>query len=293
MPVEAAQALVDLARIARPVGAAQQGLRAGLRAIDLLKAAPRNDVGARDLAGAYLFVGATLPRRGQSRRGAAVLSGGRSSSAPPSRPRSAGSSGPAPSARALAELALRSSRLTRPRPSRPRRRSSSSSSSSRTSPRPASISVVAAPSATSCSPSRWWATSSATPGNNAAAAQALNRARPGRARPGRDRARAGRRGTRSATSRWTSPTSRRRCATSTRRSGSRPRPTTRTYVMWAHQRHRTRAFPGGTVRRGPGGLQGSGDAGRGPARLAPGRGACGAASWRTSRRCTTARSSAR
>jgi CHAT domain-containing protein len=58
MPVEAAQALVDLARIARPVGAVQQGVRAGLRAIDLLKAAPRNDAVLDDLAGAYLFVGA-------------------------------------------------------------------------------------------------------------------------------------------------------------------------------------------------------------------------------------------
>ncbi len=58
MPVEAAQALADLARIARSVGVAQQGLRAGLRAIDLLKAAPRNDTVLTDLAGAYLFVGA-------------------------------------------------------------------------------------------------------------------------------------------------------------------------------------------------------------------------------------------
>jgi CHAT domain-containing protein len=58
LPIEAAQALVDLARIARPVGAIQQGLRAGLRAIDLLKGAPRNDVLLADLAGAYLFVGA-------------------------------------------------------------------------------------------------------------------------------------------------------------------------------------------------------------------------------------------
>ncbi len=58
MPVEAAQALTDLARIARPVGAVQQGLRAGLRAIDLLKAAPRNDAVLGDLASAYLFVGA-------------------------------------------------------------------------------------------------------------------------------------------------------------------------------------------------------------------------------------------
>ena len=58
MPVEAAQALADLARIARPVGAVQQGLRAGLRAIDLLKTAPRNDTVLGDLVGAYLFVGA-------------------------------------------------------------------------------------------------------------------------------------------------------------------------------------------------------------------------------------------
>ena len=58
MPVEAAQALIDLARIARPVGAVQQGLRSGLRAIDLLKAAPRNDAILTDQANAYLFVGA-------------------------------------------------------------------------------------------------------------------------------------------------------------------------------------------------------------------------------------------
>ncbi len=58
MPVEAAQALADLARIARPAGVVQQGLRAGLRAIDLLKAAPRNDAVLADLAGVYLFVGA-------------------------------------------------------------------------------------------------------------------------------------------------------------------------------------------------------------------------------------------
>lgn len=58
MPVEAAQALSDLARIARPVGVVQQGLRAGLRAIELLKPRPRNDTVLADLAGAYLFVGA-------------------------------------------------------------------------------------------------------------------------------------------------------------------------------------------------------------------------------------------
>jgi CHAT domain-containing protein len=57
MPVEAAQALVDLARLARAVGATQQGLRAGLRAIELLTASPRNNVMLGDLAGAYLFVG--------------------------------------------------------------------------------------------------------------------------------------------------------------------------------------------------------------------------------------------
>ncbi len=57
MPVEAAQALVDLARIARPAGAVQQGLRAGLRAIDLLKGAPRNDAMLGDQANASLFVG--------------------------------------------------------------------------------------------------------------------------------------------------------------------------------------------------------------------------------------------
>ncbi len=37
---------------------AQPGLRAGLRAIDLLKAAPRNDAVLADLASVYLFVGA-------------------------------------------------------------------------------------------------------------------------------------------------------------------------------------------------------------------------------------------
>jgi CHAT domain-containing protein len=57
MPVEAAHALVDLARIARPVGAAQQGLRAGLRAVELLKTAPRNDFVLGDLSNAHLFVG--------------------------------------------------------------------------------------------------------------------------------------------------------------------------------------------------------------------------------------------
>ena len=57
MPAEAAQALVDLARIARSVGAVQQGLRGGLRAIDLLKGLPRNDAVLGDQANTYLFVG--------------------------------------------------------------------------------------------------------------------------------------------------------------------------------------------------------------------------------------------
>ncbi len=56
---------VEAARIARSIGAAQPGIRAGLRAIELLKAAPRNDVVLGDLANAYMFTGVALPLRGQ------------------------------------------------------------------------------------------------------------------------------------------------------------------------------------------------------------------------------------
>ena len=57
MPLEAAAALVEVARASRPIGTLQVGIRAGLRAIDLLKAAPRNDVTLNDLGNAYLFTG--------------------------------------------------------------------------------------------------------------------------------------------------------------------------------------------------------------------------------------------
>jgi CHAT domain-containing protein len=57
MPIEAAQALIDVARVGRFVGAVQQGLRGGLRAIELLKAAPRDDETLGNLANAYLFTG--------------------------------------------------------------------------------------------------------------------------------------------------------------------------------------------------------------------------------------------
>jgi tetratricopeptide (TPR) repeat protein len=76
MPVEAAQPLIDLARIARPVGVVQQGLRAGLRVIDLLKAAPRNDAVLVDLAGAYLFVGALYRSVGRAAEAQQVLEEG-------------------------------------------------------------------------------------------------------------------------------------------------------------------------------------------------------------------------
>jgi CHAT domain-containing protein len=58
MPAEAGQALADLARLARSLGAFQTGLRGGLRAIDLLKGLPRNDAVLGNLANAYVFTGA-------------------------------------------------------------------------------------------------------------------------------------------------------------------------------------------------------------------------------------------
>jgi CHAT domain-containing protein len=56
-PLEAAQALVEVGRVARPVGQVQAGIRGGLRAIELLKDVPRNDLMLGDLANAYLFTG--------------------------------------------------------------------------------------------------------------------------------------------------------------------------------------------------------------------------------------------
>jgi CHAT domain-containing protein len=57
MPREAALAYVEAGRAGHAVGALQQGLRSELRAIDLLKAAPRNDATLGDLSNAYLFAG--------------------------------------------------------------------------------------------------------------------------------------------------------------------------------------------------------------------------------------------
>ena len=58
LPVEAAQTYTEAARIARPIGATQPGLRAGLRAVEILKTAPRTDATLGELANAYVFTGA-------------------------------------------------------------------------------------------------------------------------------------------------------------------------------------------------------------------------------------------
>jgi CHAT domain-containing protein len=58
LPIEAAQAFVEVGRVARPVGQIQAGIRSSLRAIELLKGAPRNDTQLGDLANGYLFTGA-------------------------------------------------------------------------------------------------------------------------------------------------------------------------------------------------------------------------------------------
>jgi len=65
MPLEAVQALVEVARVGRSVGAVQQGLRGGLHAIELLKSAPRNDGTLSDLANAYLFTSALYRSAGR------------------------------------------------------------------------------------------------------------------------------------------------------------------------------------------------------------------------------------
>jgi CHAT domain-containing protein len=57
MPLEAAEALVEATRVSRSIGTFQPGIRAGIRAIELLKSAPRNDVVLGDLANAYMFTG--------------------------------------------------------------------------------------------------------------------------------------------------------------------------------------------------------------------------------------------
>lgn len=57
MPLEAAEALIEATRVSRSIGTFQPGIRAGIRAIELLKGAPRNDVVLGDLANAYIFTG--------------------------------------------------------------------------------------------------------------------------------------------------------------------------------------------------------------------------------------------
>ncbi len=57
MPLEAAEALVEATRVSRSIGTLQPGIRAGLKAIELLKGAPRNDFVLGDLANAYMFTG--------------------------------------------------------------------------------------------------------------------------------------------------------------------------------------------------------------------------------------------
>jgi CHAT domain-containing protein len=57
MPIEAARALVEVARVGQAVSAIQPGLRGALRAIEIFKASPPNESTRGGLANAYLYGG--------------------------------------------------------------------------------------------------------------------------------------------------------------------------------------------------------------------------------------------
>ncbi len=120
LPIEAAQAFVEVGRVARPIGQLQAGIRGSLRAIELLKGAPRNDTQLGDLANAYLFTGSLYRAVGSLAESQQFLQEG--AQIPPT------FAGPLRRlfwagvfSRALADLAL-PGRTTRERPSRARSR---------------------------------------------------------------------------------------------------------------------------------------------------------------------------